>query len=89
MGTQQKQPGAILLTPSSFSPPQASRRGRQRMPVPSSASQLPCLVFCFFSISFLLSHCFPETINSGHPCALLPLEASVETLPLLQGTGQG
>lgn len=58
------------------------------MPVPSSAVQLPSFIF-FCSIPFLLLHCFPETINSGHPCALLPLEASVVTLPLLQGTRQG
>ncbi|XP_075622944.1 HLA class II histocompatibility antigen gamma chain isoform X2 [Balearica regulorum gibbericeps] len=51
---------------------------------------IPAPVFYFFcSISFLLLHCLPKMINSGHPRTLLPLEASVATLLLLQGTRRG
>lgn len=60
METEQKQPGLWeVLEPSYRFPPlfpqQPSRRGCQRMPVPSSASQLTCFIlFCFISALTLL-----------------------------------
>uniref|UniRef100_A0A8C3KHA5 CD74 molecule n=1 Tax=Calidris pygmaea TaxID=425635 RepID=A0A8C3KHA5_9CHAR len=67
-------PGAILLTPSSSSSPSSPRIEEDTCGC-LSPRQHPssCGLIFFCSVSFLLLRRFPETINSGHPCALLPL----------------